>query len=63
MRCRNQQYALALLNLQNVFLLLEATALNYSVDYYHNSATAVIVPTRFSQIQTLFSYVEQLTGM
>lgn len=41
-------------------LLLKATALNYSVDYYHNS---VIGPTRFFQIETLFPHVEQLAGM
>lgn len=36
-------------------LLLAATPLNYSVDYYHNSAAAVIVPTHFTRIQILFS--------
>ncbi len=44
-------------------LLLEAAALNYSVDYYHNSATEVVVPTRLSQTQTLFSSVMQLAGL
>lgn len=42
-------------------LLLEAAALNYSVDYYHDSATVVVVPAPLSQIQTLFSYETQVT--
>lgn len=44
-------------------LLLEAAALNYSADYYHNAATVGIVHTLFSQIQTLFSRVMRLTGV
>lgn len=51
------------IKLTECVLLLEATALNYSVDYYQNSAAAVILPTHFSQIQILFSYIMQLIGM
>lgn len=41
-------------------LLLEAAALNYSVDYDHYSATIVTVATLLSPTQTLFSFVKQL---
>lgn len=44
-------------------LLLDASALNYSVDYYHNSSTVAIVHTLLSLIQTLFSRVMQLAGV